>query len=173
MGMGHRHGAGMGVHGAPPGAAAGRSMSMSIEHDLPRRQDTQCLSALRASGFTLYGTCEFSQSWCWAAGLPGLLAPSCAPPHTDVQSSGCKTAPSHSPSHPELTIARDQASILSTSPPAHPGQQGVQDAQDRAAEQYALDWTEPCNATRQGISPHPLVARRPANNIAGDRLTDC
>lgn len=59
----------------------------------------------------------FSQPRCWATGAPGFLP---ARPHTDVQSSGCKNAPSHSPSHPDLTIARAQATILvyvSTSPP--------------------------------------------------------
>lgn len=50
-----------------------------------------------------------------------------APPHTDVQSSGCKNAPSHSPSHPDLTIARDQTSIISTSPQVHQGGQAAQD----------------------------------------------
>lgn len=58
------------------------------------------------------------------AGLLGLLA-SFLLLHTDVQSSGCKSAPSHSPSHPVLTIARAQATILSTSPPACKPTQGA------------------------------------------------
>lgn len=108
--------AGMG-HRQEEQAGRSMSMSMSIEHDLPRRHGTQCRPLFPASCSILYSTYEFSQPW--MLGCRGsLLLP--APPHTDVQSSGCKNAPSHSPSHPDLTIARDQASTLPTSPPASP-----------------------------------------------------
>lgn len=159
-GHGCRHG-----HGALPGAGAGaaaRTMSMSMI-DLDKR----------CQGYTvsLRIPCPGAHTVRYLPLLSSLVLGSWllpAPPHTGVQSSGCKNAPSHSPSHPDLTIARDQASILSTKPTSPPkgGELHRAELQSGHAndEQDALDWIEPCNVPTQGISPTPC--RQPASQRA-------
>lgn len=63
------------------------------------------------------------------AGLLGLLAPSCSSPHRRpvVGLQKCTVTFSISPRLPDLSIARDQTSIISTSPQAHQGGQAAQD----------------------------------------------
>lgn len=143
-------------------SSSSESMNMSIEHDLPldaRVHSVDPTPLPRAPYCTV--PLNFPNP---GAGLLGLLAPSCSSPHRRpvVGLQKCTVTFSISPRLDHRPRPGEHSIHKPTSPPApaHPrgpsctGPSSSQSGQ-AAVEQDALDWAQPCNVPRQGISPTP------------------